>query len=274
MTSLACVRGVISPNRISPCPPAIARVHSPGMEAVAQFACEICGRKYKWKPALAGRKVKCACGEEIVCPAVAPADGDELYDFAEPQRPAPRAATAPSAPAAKPHAAPLQYQSPRTAAQTTDEYFPDKTIDFHLPLALIVGGTVIEVAAALVYGYRSPAGFTPHLTQLGLHLVVGTATMLVGVLIAARFRGIELGKLPTAVMKLAAVCIAPGAAVTLLIPAFAVIPFGWILALIGQFILYFALLGTLLKLDESDTWYCVCVIFIVNVALYFALMRF
>jgi hypothetical protein len=168
----------------------------------------------------------------------------------------------------------LQYQNPRTAAETPDEYFPDKTLDFHLPLALIAAATLIEVAAALIRGNRSPAGFTPHLTELGLHLVLGTATMLLGVLIAARFRGIALGKLPTAVMKLAAICIAPGAAVTLLSPAIAVIPFGGLLALAGQFILYFALLGTLFHLDESDTWYCVCVIFIINVALYFMLMRF
>jgi len=243
------------------------------MEAAGRFACEVCARKYKWKPALAGRTVKCACGEEMVCPVTPPADGDELYDFAEP----PRSTNPPPTVPAKAQAAAsgtLQYQNPRTAAETPDEYFPDKTLDFHLPLALIAAGTLIEVAAALIRGHRSPAGFTPHLTELGLHLVVGTATMLLGVLIAVRFRGIELGKLPTAVMKLAAVCIAPGAAVTLLSPAIAVIPFGGLLALAGQFILYFALLGTLFHLDESDTWYCVCVIFIINVALYFTLMRF
>jgi hypothetical protein len=241
--------------------------------AVRQFACEICGRKYKWKSALAGRRVKCACGEEMLCPTTPPADGDDLYDFAEPPRPA----ATPQPVAAKPQAAAsatLPYQNPRTAAEAPDEYFPDKTLDFHLPLALIAAGTLIEVAAALIRGYRAPAGFTPHLTELGLHLIVGTATMLLGVLIAAHFRGVELGKLPTAVMKLAAICIAPGAVVTLLSPAIAVIPFGGLLALAGQFILYFALLGTLFHLDESDTWYCVCVIFIINVALYFTLMRF
>ena len=262
------------------------------MEAAGQFACEVCGRRYKWKPALAGRRVKCACGEEMLCPATPPAPGDDLYEIAEPQprtttattttttTVAARVATAGSVAGATSAAsqaapvAPLQYQTPRTAADATDAYFPDKTLDFHLPLALIAAGSVIELAAALIRGRYSPAGFTPHLTQLGLGLVLGTATMLVGVLIAARVRGIELGKLPTAVMKLAAVCIAPGALITLLSPAIAVIPFGGILALLGQFVLYFALLGTLFHLDESDTWYCVCVIFVIDVALYFALMRF
>ena len=33
-----------------------------------------------------------------------------------------------------------------------------------------------------------------------------------------------------------------------------------------------ALLGALFGLDQSDTWYCVCVIFLVNVATYFSLL--
>jgi hypothetical protein len=247
------------------------------MEAVGQFTCETCGRKYKWKPGLAGRKVKCACGEAMICPETPPGEANDLYDVAPPEAvvvpsPAPPAhARNAQADAPKPQAAPLQYQNPRDrgVAEPGSEYFPDKTLDYHLPLALIAAGTFIEVAAALIRGHRSFAGFTPHLTALGMHLVLGTATMLIGVLIAARFRGIELGKLPTAIMKLAAICIAPGAAVTLLSPALAVIPFGFLIGLAGQFILYFALLGTLFHMDESDTWYCVCVIFVLDVALYF-----
>ena len=244
--------------------------------AVGQFQCQICGRKHTWKPGLAGRRVKCACGEEMTCP-VAPEPGDDLYEIAEPEPPPPprvQSVIAATAEPAKPQVATLAYQNPRDTAvrESTDEYFPDKTLDFHLPLVLIIAGTVIEVVAALIRGGRARGGFTPELTQLGLQLVVGTATMLVGVLIAVRFRGIELGKLPTAVLKLAAICIAPGAAFTLLSPALAVIPFGILVGLLGQFILYFALLGTLFHMDESDTWYCVCVIFVINIALYFGLL--
>jgi hypothetical protein len=213
----------------------------------------------------------------MICPPTPPADGDDLYDFAPPEaRAAPThtAATSAAAARAPTPSSPLQYQNPRDRGVTEpgSEYFPDKTIDYHLPLALIAGGTLIEVVAALYRGSHSRAGFAPYLTDVGLGLVVGTATKLVAILIAARFRGIELGKLPTAIMKLAAISIAPGAAFTLLTPALAVIPFGILLGFAGQFILYFALLGTLFHLDESDTWYCVCVIFVINVALYFALM--
>jgi hypothetical protein len=50
------------------------------------------------------------------------------------------------------------------------------------------------------------------------------------------------------------------------------IPFGGIAVLIVNFILYFALLGMFFDLDESDTWYCVSVIFLVNLAVHFAMM--
>jgi hypothetical protein len=43
---------------------------------------------------------------------------------------------------------------------------------------------------------------------------------------------------------------------------------GWV----AEFVLYFALLGVLFELDESDTWYCVCVIFLVRLAAYFLLL--
>ena len=34
----------------------------------ATFACEACGKTYKWKPQFAGKKLKCACGN-IMQPA-------------------------------------------------------------------------------------------------------------------------------------------------------------------------------------------------------------
>jgi DNA-directed RNA polymerase subunit RPC12/RpoP len=37
-----------------------------------KFVCPSCGKQYKWKPELAGRSAKCACGAKIVVPATAP----------------------------------------------------------------------------------------------------------------------------------------------------------------------------------------------------------
>jgi hypothetical protein len=193
-------------------------------------------------------------------------DPDDLYDLAPAEE---RPATTSPPPVAR---APLQYQTPRVAAETPDQPFPDKVIDLYLPLALVAGGVGIEVVAALIRGARSPLGFEPQLARIAVKLLLGTATMLVGVLIAVRFRGIELGRFWTAVLKLAGVAIAPGAVVTVLSPALGFIPLGFLIGFIVQFVLYFALLGTLFKLDESDTWYVVCVIFLIDLGVYFTLL--
>jgi len=53
------------------------------MPAVIQ--CPACQKEYPWKPDLAGKRVKCKCGELIDVPVAAPkAEVDELYDLAEP----------------------------------------------------------------------------------------------------------------------------------------------------------------------------------------------
>jgi len=158
-----------------------------------------------------------------------------------------------------------------------DQAFPDKTIDFYLPLALIAGGTVVEFAAALLRGWSAGGGASVggvggvgrELTTLATGMIGGTFVMLIGVLIAAKARGIALGPIPVAAFKLAAVAIAPAAVATLVYPILAFIPFGGLGVFVIQFAVYFALLGTLFKLDESDTWYCVCVIFLIGLAVYF-----
>src|SRR5262245_48172536 len=60
----------------------------------AKFSCQSCGKSYRWKPELAGKKVKCKCGAVMTAPAKNPAaaadrggsdepDLDALYDLAE-----------------------------------------------------------------------------------------------------------------------------------------------------------------------------------------------
>ena len=61
------------------------------------FACSTCGKNYRWKQELAGKKAKCKCGAVINCPATIPGDppqdDDALFDLApapEVSRPAAR----------------------------------------------------------------------------------------------------------------------------------------------------------------------------------------
>jgi hypothetical protein len=73
--------------------------------AAETFACDACGKRFKWKQELAGKRMKCPCGAAIVVPAgravslaaPAPADGqfqsfDDVFDQAVDAPPLPRPA--------------------------------------------------------------------------------------------------------------------------------------------------------------------------------------
>jgi hypothetical protein len=159
----------------------------------------------------------------------------------------------------------LAYRSKKVdAAKIAD---PETIKNLQMPMWLLGGGVVIEIVAALLRG----GGADGALVYVGVELILGTVVMLAGILIAAQLRGIDLGKFWIATFKLAAITVAPAAAVDLAYPLLRIVPiFGGLFALAGEFILYFALLGALFDLDESDTWYCVWVILIVRIAVYFA----
>src|SRR5687767_13403717 len=134
-------------------------------DAADHFACSACGKRYRLTPERAGRTVRCGCGHVMICPRPPPPETDDLYDIAPAVAvPAP-AAPAPAAPApalssvrtrsgaVSAPSIPLAYQSGRDAGDAAmDQHFPDRTIDFHLPLALVAGGTVVEFIAALLRG--------------------------------------------------------------------------------------------------------------------------
>lgn len=162
----------------------------------------------------------------------------------------------------------LSYRTaPPSEAGKTD---PQAVRDLYLPLWLLGGSIVVEVGASLFRAQDVRLA----LIGVGVQMILGTALMLVGVLVAVRFRGIEMGTWGPALLKLAAISIAPTAAVTLFDPILSHIPLGWLLGLIAEFIFYFALLGALFDLDQSDTWYLVMVIFIIRVAVFFAILSF
>src|SRR5215207_11777044 len=50
------------------------------------ITCPFCNRQYNWKPDLAGRRVKCKCGNLITVPEVSPVEqqpADNTYDVGE-----------------------------------------------------------------------------------------------------------------------------------------------------------------------------------------------
>ena len=201
-------------------------------------------------------------------PEMQPRDEGTDYDLAPDSRKVTRVRSPLVEPAQPPPGSPrtLAYRAPKEETPARSD--PETVKNLYMPLWLLAGGVVIEVAAAFIRT-RDPQRA---LTYVGVNVVVGTVVMLVGMLLAARFRGIDLGNVYTAAFKLAAVSVAPGAIMQLFYPLLLIIPFlGFILALVAHFCLYFALLGALFDLDQEDTWYCVCVIFLIRLAVYFTL---
>lgn len=212
-----------------------------------RFKCPRCGASYRWRPEWAGQSVKCKCTQVMICPKDDPAIGE--------------------------HVPTLAYRTPEKSTDGTSSAFPNKVVDLWMPVWLIAASTGIEVIAAMISARNMPGMSGRALASVGMQMIVGTAMMLGGILLAARFREIKLGPFGSAVLKLAAISVAPNAAMTLLGPIFGVLPIIGAIAKWGfGFTLYFTLLGALFDLDQNDTWYCVMVIFLVNVVFALAIM--
>jgi len=228
--------------------------------------CSHCHKELEWTPTDAGHTVRCACGAAVPIPLKAPGEPDDYDLVPEPaavvrRRVAPKPVLDVNAPPPTPT---LAYRAPKEEPRTADE----RTLkDLWIPLWLLGAGVLISVVAALI---RHQPLFKA-LTSVGVQIGIGTVLMTLALLIAAKARGIKLGAIQVAMFKLAAVSVAPGALVALFGPFLEHIPLGGLIGLLAEFAFFFALLGVLFDLDESDTWYCVFVMFLVQVAAYFLL---
>lgn len=200
------------------------------------------------------------------CPQSLPAD-DEMYDLAPggaaPEKPAPAVAAGPP-PGASPT---LSYRTPPALDPGVQDrgVDPDLLKKRYAPLWILCGGLVVEIVSEY---FQHAGNLQGALMDIGIGLIAGTIIMLAGVMFAAKVRQIDIGSFGSAALRLAAVSVAPGAVVTLLQPLAHIFCFGWIILLGIQFLLYFALLGALFDLDESDTWFCVITIFVINLGVY------
>lgn len=209
-----------------------------------------------------GKRLRCPCGAEVRCP-----DHPEgEYDFA------PRAQAAVEAVApVKPSVGTLAYRTPPKAAVAPGGPVDAETLkNRHIPLWLLGGGAVIELISSLIW---ERGGLGAAMNHIVVQIVGGTVLMMIGVFLAAKIRGVQIGSFWTAALKLAAISVAPAAVGDLVAPIAILVPFFGGLAVLGvQFVLYFALLGALFDLEESDTWYFVWVIFLIDLG-FFVLMH-
>jgi hypothetical protein len=235
----------------------------------AEVECSGCHRRFRWKPELAGRAAKCPCGAVMRFPQSPPLE-EELYSVAP--APLPSAQLATAKPAAPAEAQPvksarrgrvLAYQG-KSDSDAVDAYFPEKIKDLYMPLVLLCAGILVQFVAGWWAGARWGIGPSHAMTQVGVEMVLGTILMLAAIFIAAKRRGFTFGPFWGAVLKLSAVSIAPSALMTLLDIFLRIVPLGGLITWVLGFCFYFALIGAFFDLDQSDTWYCVCVIFLVK----------
>jgi hypothetical protein len=241
-------------------------------ELSTRFTCDACGKAYRWKPELAGRRVKCACGHVMTAPDAPPAEEEELYDLVPENEPKPAMkVTVVEHPISPPKpfkpgdaVSYARRETPHTDL-AVDQYFPDRVKDLYIPLGLIVAGTIIDVAMYVFSGSRG-ASLIRGLAAVGIYMIAHTVIMLATVFIVAKVRGISFGPVPTAILKLCGISIGPGAIGSLIGLVLGFIPiFGGLIGWLAGFILYFACIGALFDLDESDTWAVVISVFLAKV---------
>ena len=190
-----------------------------------KFPCPACGKQYTWRPQLAGKRAKCACGSVVQIPKTAPAtapfeDDDrptDLYDVAEPP-PEPVQPLAPAVPAMTPPGSKtIAYQSAPTEADRKRDRFRDENIsnparDLYVPLALLVIGFFATIGWAV---HEINSGFAAIL--FASFIATFFTAVKTGILLLAAFSfapqlGISFGRLGPAILKFAAIILLTDAA--------------------------------------------------------------
>lgn len=196
----------------------------------SKFACDACGKQYAWKPQLAGKRGKCACGAAIAVPATDPAareesdapDDSDLYELAEgpvvssAPRPVPIIPAAPARPVLSSSAGVGYGSAPTAADREKDRFAFDRLThaprDFYAPAALLAIGFVAMAAWAAREVDAGALGVMLVSLAVAVTTLVKTAVLTgLALLIAPRF-GISFGDLRTAILKIAAIVVFTDAA--------------------------------------------------------------
>jgi hypothetical protein len=235
-----------------------------------RFSCEACGKTYRWKEELAGRRVKCKCGHVMTAPQTPPTPPDDLYEMApEPEKPRPMRPATMAAPAAAASLRPaksssvLQYRTPPKADRNTAAVIEAQPIkNLYAPIALVVIGTIIEFALVMAGTQNRLIGFAAAAMIVGVLMVLNVTTMLIGILIAAKIGDMGFGHPLHALLKLSAIAISVPAIYDLFSYITHVSYVGWVLSLIA----YWTLFMWLFSLEWTEARIVVIIIWVLNIA--------
>lgn len=194
--------------------------------AIPEFACDACGKKYKLKPEVAGKKVKCKCGSAFTAPELpAPTEPDEqeLYDLVDAASEKPKAAVlsasqasplARAMPVARPAGvtnAPagksLAYESKRKKDRFDADNLIDTKRDIYLPAGLFIVGMLGLLAWAIVQAKADSTGVAIFSVLIAVKTFIKTAILIGLAFIVAPIGGLSFGSLWHAILKFAAMIV-------------------------------------------------------------------
>lgn len=228
-------------------------------DAEGSIACTVCDRKYRWKPQLAGRKMKCKCGQVIVMP-IQPDDIDYMFAMAKTENSPTRQTsncpscgtrlksgaalciscghnlktgdvvqTAINAPAFG-AAASAPMEEPVGGIYANAMASRKKALGFHSTndpaterrkhVYIPLGMAVVSFIILCVSSTFLGDTLISSVTEQGISLAVMIPILLLGLFTGAKFLDIGYGPLNTALLKLAAILLVPDACFILIFVLF------------------------------------------------------
>jgi hypothetical protein len=187
------------------------------MESTSQtFPCPECGKKLKWKPAIAGKVGKCGCGAKVRAPQTLdePDDVSLLYDLAGPDE-------QPDEPPVAAIALPVvsvEYATGNTQADADESSIDSADLlhEVYLPLAVLLAGFVaILVWAVTIHPSRREAFNLAFMSAFScITLFIKTVALSLLIWYIAKRNDGSLGNPITLVLKIASLIIFLDAAET------------------------------------------------------------
>ena len=270
----------------------------------AHFACHKCGKPYDWTPQIVGKTAKCACGAVLRIPSAPPgtaqANAEAVYKEPNPGALLPESVEAKEVIPAGPgepqtaHAAIISLYQPvsgqnrtRAPMELADEELDPKVeaelkdlaqygdkeeeqkkhnpyLDLHLPLILLGIGLMLMFGQASFLAHRHHGSLLGSLFGVSASLFLNIILNVIALVVAAKFTGIHFGRIPTAILKIAAMYVAPTTLGGVLTAALGGDMPYVILGGAVSIVLYWALLAYLFRLDGTQTMACVLCISILG----------
>ena len=241
-------------------------------------ACGSCGKKYVWKPQLAGRKVKCACGDVILVPRMESDDPHDEYELADaPQEPAaPRVSDVVLNRLGRIPAPKSTEPDPQKAA--ADEKLrkimePNVWRDIAVPMMLLGAGLALSFYEVMHASQHPPESMAAAAPLVAIRAIAGMALCVGGIFLATTcFDVCLLGSFRSCLLRLCAIAVAPSAIYGVMCYAIGDVAGSATGTLLGVG-LYATLFYFLLKLDLKDTAICVIIAWILVTAVNYMMYR-